>query len=56
MLPASSIYALRYAACDANRPDNFLGGDPCEVPKPADHFVSDVGVGRTIIVDGLDRG
>lgn len=50
------IYAVRYAHHDRNSPENFLGGDPHDVPMPLDYFVwAVVGANRTYIVDtGFD--
>ena len=33
------IYAIRYAASDRLRSENFVGGDPHEGPMPLDYFV-----------------
>lgn len=33
------VFALKYAERDARRPDNFVGGDPHDVPMPMDYFI-----------------
>ena len=33
------IYAIRYAASDRLRSENFVGGDPHDGPMPLDYFV-----------------
>ena len=51
-LPAYELFAVRYATRGARRPDNFLGGDPHDVPMPMDYYVwvarND---GRTVLID-----
>ena len=51
------VYALTYARVDRRSPDNFLGGDPHDVPMPLDYYVwLIVRGGRTIVVDtGFDQ-
>lgn len=50
------VFAVRYAHCARNRPDNFVGGDPHDVPMPLDYFVWVVrNAARTFVVDtGFD--
>lgn len=50
------IYAVRYAHHHRMSSENFLGGDPHDVPMPLDYFVwAVVGERRTIILDtGFD--
>lgn len=38
-LPEYEILAIKYAERDARRPDNFVGGDPHDVPMPMDYFI-----------------
>ena len=33
------VYALAYARVDRRSPDNFLGGDPHDVPMPLAYYV-----------------
>ena len=51
------VYALAYARVDRRSPENFLGGDPHDVPMPLSYYVwLIVGGGRTIVVDtGFDQ-
>jgi hypothetical protein len=51
------VYAITYAQVDRRSPDNFLGGDPHDVPMPLNYYVwLVVGGGRTIAVDtGFDQ-
>src|SRR4051794_36326267 len=51
------VYAVRYAFHKRGAAENFLGGDPHNVPMPLDYFVwAIVGVERTYIVDtGFDQ-
>jgi glyoxylase-like metal-dependent hydrolase (beta-lactamase superfamily II) len=51
------VYAVRYAFHERGAAENFLGGDPHNVPMPLDYFVwAIVGVERTYIVDtGFDQ-
>ncbi len=52
MPPAYEIYAVRYARHDRPAGENFLGGDPHDVPMPLDYFVwAVVGTDKTYIVD-----
>jgi len=39
MLPVYELHAIKYGHHDRNRPVNFLGGDPHDVPMPMDYFV-----------------
>lgn len=51
-LPAYEIVALKYAHHERRSGENFLGGDPHDVPMPLDYFVWLVrGDGREIVVD-----
>ncbi len=52
------IYAIRYAHHDRSSAENFIGGDPHDVPQPLDYFVwAIVGADRAIVVDtGFDAG
>jgi glyoxylase-like metal-dependent hydrolase (beta-lactamase superfamily II) len=51
------VYALAYARVDRRSPENFLGGDPHDVPMSLSYNVwMIVGGGRTIVVDtGFDQ-
>jgi glyoxylase-like metal-dependent hydrolase (beta-lactamase superfamily II) len=51
------VYAISYARVDRRSPDNFLGGDPHDVPMPLSYYVwLIVSGGRTIVVDtGFDQ-
>jgi glyoxylase-like metal-dependent hydrolase (beta-lactamase superfamily II) len=51
------VYAISYARVDRRSPDNFLGGDPPDVPMPLSYYVwLIVSGGRTIVVDtGFDQ-
>jgi len=50
--PLYEIYAIRYARHDRKAADNFLGGDPHDVPMPLDYFVwAIVGAKQTFVVD-----
>jgi glyoxylase-like metal-dependent hydrolase (beta-lactamase superfamily II) len=52
MPPAYEVYAVRYARHDRMSGENFLGGDPHEVPMPLDYFVwAVVGEGKTYVID-----
>ena len=33
------VYAITYARVDRRSPDNFLGGDPHDVPMPLNYYV-----------------
>lgn len=50
------IHAVRYAHHDRNAAENFLGGDPHDLPMPLDYFVwAVIGPHKTYIVDtGFD--
>jgi len=50
------VYAVRYAHHHRRSSENFLGGDPHDVPMPLDYFVwAIVGEDRTVILDtGFD--
>lgn len=46
------VYAVRYARHERRAAENFLGGDPHDVPMPLDYFVwAIVGGGKTYVVD-----
>jgi glyoxylase-like metal-dependent hydrolase (beta-lactamase superfamily II) len=51
------VYAITYARVDRRSPDNFLGGDPHDVPMPLNYYVwLIVNDERTIVVDtGFDQ-
>lgn len=51
------VYAITYARHDRRSFENFLGGDPHDVPMPLHYYVwLIVGGGRTIVVDtGFDQ-
>jgi glyoxylase-like metal-dependent hydrolase (beta-lactamase superfamily II) len=50
--PLYEVYAIRYARHDRKAADNFLGGDPHDVPMPLDYFVwAIVGAKQTFVVD-----
>lgn len=55
-MPFYEIHAIRYARHDRPARDNFLGGDPHDMPMPIDYYVWTVtGGGRTFVVDtGFD--
>ena len=56
-LPEYEIYSIRYARnLDRRRPENFIGGDPHDVPMPMSFYVwAIVGGGRAYVVDtGFD--
>jgi glyoxylase-like metal-dependent hydrolase (beta-lactamase superfamily II) len=56
-IPTYEVYAVRYATNPAQRrPQNFVGGDPHDMPMPLDYFVWAVkGPERVFIVDtGFD--
>jgi len=38
-LPSYEVIALKYATRSAQRPNNFVGGDPHDVPMPMDYFI-----------------
>jgi glyoxylase-like metal-dependent hydrolase (beta-lactamase superfamily II) len=50
------VYAIRYGHHDRRSPENFIGGDPHDVPQPLDFYVwAIVGAQRTYVVDtGFD--
>ena len=52
------VYAIAYARVDRRSPDNFLGGDPHDVPMPLAYYVWLIvgGDGKIIVVDtGFDQ-
>lgn len=50
--PTYEAYAVRYATRNVQRKDNFLGGDPHDVPMPMDYYVWLVrNAERTFVVD-----
>jgi glyoxylase-like metal-dependent hydrolase (beta-lactamase superfamily II) len=51
------VYAIKYGDLDRRRPEQFIGGDPHDVPMPLFYYVwAIVGGGRTIILDtGFDE-
>jgi glyoxylase-like metal-dependent hydrolase (beta-lactamase superfamily II) len=51
------VHAITYARVDRRSPENFLGGDPHDVPMPLNYYVwLIVREGRTIVVDtGFDQ-
>ena len=55
--PVYEIYAVRYAHHNRRASENFIGGDPHDLPQPLDFFVwAIVGSGSCIIVDtGFDE-
>lgn len=55
--PVYEIYAVRYAHHHRQSSENYVGGDPHDVPQPLDYFVwAIVGPGGPIIVDtGFDQ-
>ncbi|HEY3738989.1 MAG TPA: N-acyl homoserine lactonase family protein [Bryobacteraceae bacterium] len=51
-VPKYELFAIRYATRNAQRRDNFIGGDPHEGPMPMDYFVwVAVSPERTFIID-----
>jgi glyoxylase-like metal-dependent hydrolase (beta-lactamase superfamily II) len=51
-LPAYEVYAIRYGMRPAQRPDNFVRGDPDNRPMPMDYFVWVIrGEQRLFVVD-----
>ena len=51
-LPEYEVYAVKYAHHERRSHENFLGGDPHDVPMPLDYFVWLIrGGGREIVVD-----
>ncbi len=51
-LPEYEVYAVKYAHHERRSRENFLGGDPHDVPMPLDYFVWLIrGAGREIVVD-----
>ncbi len=56
-IPTYEIYAIKYGHHDRKAADNFIGGDPHDVPMPIDYFVWVIkGGGRAWVVDtGFDR-
>jgi glyoxylase-like metal-dependent hydrolase (beta-lactamase superfamily II) len=58
MEPTYEIYAIRYGHLDRNSPENFIGGDPHNVPMALDYFnwVIKGEDGRVILLDtGFNR-
>lgn len=55
--PVYELYAIRYAHHERMSSENFLGGDPHEMPQPLDYFVwAIVGPGGPFLVDtGFDE-
>jgi len=53
---AYEIYAVRYAHHERRAAENFIGGDPHDLPMPLDYFVWAIrGGGRTFVLDtGFD--
>ena len=52
MPDAYEVHAVRYARHDRLSSENFLGGDPHDVPMPLDYFVwAVVGAERTYVID-----
>jgi glyoxylase-like metal-dependent hydrolase (beta-lactamase superfamily II) len=50
--PLYEVYAIRYARHDRKAAENFLGGDPHDVPMPLDYFVwAIVGAKEIFVVD-----
>ena len=56
MSDSYEVYAVKYAHHDRPARDNFIGGDPHDVPMPLDYFVwAIVGSERSFVVDtGFD--
>jgi glyoxylase-like metal-dependent hydrolase (beta-lactamase superfamily II) len=51
-LPNYEVIALKYATRSAQRPHNFVGGDPHDVPMPMDYFLWVIRNGdRLVLVD-----
>jgi glyoxylase-like metal-dependent hydrolase (beta-lactamase superfamily II) len=51
-LPEFELFAIRYATREAQRRDNFIGGDPHDGPMPMDYFLwAAVSPERTYIID-----
>ena len=51
-MPEYEVHAVRYARHDRPSSENFLGGDPHDVPMPLDYFVWTIsGGGKTYVVD-----
>jgi glyoxylase-like metal-dependent hydrolase (beta-lactamase superfamily II) len=51
-LPEYEVYALRYAAREGRRRDNFIGGDPHDGPMPMDYFTwAVIGPASAYVVD-----
>ena len=52
MPPEYEVHAVRYARHDRPASENFLGGDPHDVPMPLDYFVWTIsGGGKTFVID-----
>ena len=51
-LPNYEVIALKYATRSAQRSNNFVGGDPHDVPMPMDYFLWVIRNGdRLLLVD-----
>ena len=51
-LPEYELFAVRYAMRDAQRRDNFIGGDPHDGPMPMDYFLwVAISSERTFVID-----
>jgi glyoxylase-like metal-dependent hydrolase (beta-lactamase superfamily II) len=51
-LPEFELFAIRYAARDAQRSDHFIGGDPHDGPMPMDYFLwAAVSAEKTYVID-----
>jgi glyoxylase-like metal-dependent hydrolase (beta-lactamase superfamily II) len=57
MTMPDAIYAIKYGSHVRGRPENYLGGDPHDVPEPINYYVWAIRSGaRTILVDtGFDE-
>jgi glyoxylase-like metal-dependent hydrolase (beta-lactamase superfamily II) len=55
--PVYEVYAIRYAHHERQSPENFIGGDPHDMPQPLDYFVwAIVGANGTFVLDsGFDE-
>jgi glyoxylase-like metal-dependent hydrolase (beta-lactamase superfamily II) len=53
-LPAYEVYAIKYATRAAQRPANFLGGDPHDAPMPMDYYIWAIREARRVIL--VDTG
>jgi glyoxylase-like metal-dependent hydrolase (beta-lactamase superfamily II) len=51
-VPAYEVFAIRYACRDGRRPNQFIGGDPHDVPMPLDYFIWVArSADRTFVID-----